>query len=353
MRRQPFDFDISVTADKKRRARGRGFSGVVESSERVCERQGCDRPGKYRAPKSPDNLEEFHWFCLDHVREYNLRWNFFESYSDLGPRAAVRRGPRLGPADAAVPRGAGPGGAGARRGAGVAAVRLRRPERLPRRQGDAEPRRRADAAAAAAADRAAGAGDPRGAGHPEQGRDPPAVQGAGQGPAPRHERRPPRRRGAARRGGLGLGADQGRAAASATDQAAARFDARRGRAILGRRVERADRHVAERPEQVGEGEAGAGGGAGRQRQRAGDDPPWQPRQHAGAERQDLLGPLRHPEQPGMDERADRPADGRVDAAGEQAGESGRAARAAAAAGPPRCGGPSAASASATAKQPPW
>ncbi len=81
-RRPPFDFDISVSADKKRRARGRGFSGAVETSVRTCERPGCDRPGKYRAPKHPDNLEEFHWFCLEHVREYNLKWNFFQSHSD-------------------------------------------------------------------------------------------------------------------------------------------------------------------------------------------------------------------------------------------------------------------------------
>jgi hypothetical protein len=82
MRRSPFDFDISVTADKKRRARGRGFSGAVETSSRKCDRAGCDRPGQFRAPKSPDHLDEFRWFCLDHVREYNLKWNFFESYSD-------------------------------------------------------------------------------------------------------------------------------------------------------------------------------------------------------------------------------------------------------------------------------
>ena len=81
-RRSPFDFDISVTADKKRRARARGFSGAVESSERPCDRPGCGKPGKFRAPKSPDNLEDFHWFCLDHVREYNLKWNFFDSHSD-------------------------------------------------------------------------------------------------------------------------------------------------------------------------------------------------------------------------------------------------------------------------------
>ena len=49
---------------------------------RVCDKPGCDRPGKFRAPRSPDQLDEFLWFCLDHVREYNLKWNFFESHSD-------------------------------------------------------------------------------------------------------------------------------------------------------------------------------------------------------------------------------------------------------------------------------
>lgn len=81
-RRPPFDFDISVSADKKRRSRGRGGTGAVESSSRLCERPGCTKPGKFRAPKSPDQLDDFHWFCLDHVREYNLKWNFFQSHND-------------------------------------------------------------------------------------------------------------------------------------------------------------------------------------------------------------------------------------------------------------------------------
>ena len=81
-RRPPFDFDISVTADKKRRARARGQSGAVETSGRVCDKPGCGKPGKFRAPRSPDHLDEFRWFCLDHVRDYNLRWNFFQSHSD-------------------------------------------------------------------------------------------------------------------------------------------------------------------------------------------------------------------------------------------------------------------------------
>jgi DnaJ-domain-containing protein 1 len=81
-RRSPFEFDISVTADKKRRARTRGLSGAVETSGRPCAKPGCGKRGVYRAPKSPDQLDDFLWFCLDHVREYNLKWNFFESHSD-------------------------------------------------------------------------------------------------------------------------------------------------------------------------------------------------------------------------------------------------------------------------------
>jgi len=81
--RSPFDFDISVSADKKRRSRGRrGMSGAIETSNRACEYPGCNSPGKYRAPRSPDHLDQFVWFCLDHVREYNLKWNFFSGQTE-------------------------------------------------------------------------------------------------------------------------------------------------------------------------------------------------------------------------------------------------------------------------------
>ncbi|TCP43105.1 DnaJ domain-containing protein [Rhodovulum marinum] len=79
----PFGFDISVSADKKKRTRGRrGMSGAFETSQRVCEHAGCNEPGQYRAPKSPDHLDEYLWFCKDHVREYNLKWNFFHGVSE-------------------------------------------------------------------------------------------------------------------------------------------------------------------------------------------------------------------------------------------------------------------------------
>jgi hypothetical protein len=74
----PFGFDLSVSSDKKKRTRGkRGMSGAFETSTRVCEHPGCEEAGKYRAPRSPDTLDDYLWFCKTHVREYNLKWNFF------------------------------------------------------------------------------------------------------------------------------------------------------------------------------------------------------------------------------------------------------------------------------------
>ncbi|WP_425093352.1 DnaJ domain-containing protein [Tropicimonas sp. S265A] len=79
----PFGFDMSVSSSKKKNPRGRrGMSGAFETSKRVCEHEGCNEAGKYRAPKSPDTLDEYFWFCQKHVREYNLKWNFFNGQSE-------------------------------------------------------------------------------------------------------------------------------------------------------------------------------------------------------------------------------------------------------------------------------
>ena len=80
--REIFDYDISVTADKARRARKRGMTGAVDGTARGCEWPGCEEKAAYRAPTSPDRVHEFKWFCLDHVREYNKSWNFFSGWTE-------------------------------------------------------------------------------------------------------------------------------------------------------------------------------------------------------------------------------------------------------------------------------
>lgn len=88
----PFGFDMSVSTAKKRNPRGRrGMSGASETSNRVCDHEGCQNDGKYRAPKAPDVLDEFFWFCQEHVREYNLKWNFFNGTTEAEINAQMSK----------------------------------------------------------------------------------------------------------------------------------------------------------------------------------------------------------------------------------------------------------------------
>ena len=79
----PFGFDMSVSSAKKKKTRGRrGMSGAFETSTQQCDHEGCTEQGQHRAPRSPDHLDEFLWCCKDHVREYNLKWNFFNGATE-------------------------------------------------------------------------------------------------------------------------------------------------------------------------------------------------------------------------------------------------------------------------------
>jgi DnaJ-domain-containing protein 1 len=48
------------------------------SAPRVCDHPGCAEQGAYRAPKDRKKLNDFYWFCLAHVREYNASWDFYK-----------------------------------------------------------------------------------------------------------------------------------------------------------------------------------------------------------------------------------------------------------------------------------
>lgn len=53
----------------------------VKKATRVCESPGCGAAGEHRAPKSRTSLNEYYWFCVNHVREYNLSWDYFKGMS--------------------------------------------------------------------------------------------------------------------------------------------------------------------------------------------------------------------------------------------------------------------------------
>ena len=56
-----------------------------------CEHAGCQGEGLYRAPKSRERMNDYYWFCLDHVRDYNRAWDYYAGMSADQIEAVVRR----------------------------------------------------------------------------------------------------------------------------------------------------------------------------------------------------------------------------------------------------------------------
>ncbi len=53
-----------------------------DSDTRTCQHPNCGEPGDFRAPRSRNQVREYLWFCLEHVREYNSQWNYYAGMSE-------------------------------------------------------------------------------------------------------------------------------------------------------------------------------------------------------------------------------------------------------------------------------
>ena len=53
-----------------------------EPGEDQCEWPDCPAHGEHRAPRSRDEINDYRWFCTEHAREYNKRWNYFIGMTD-------------------------------------------------------------------------------------------------------------------------------------------------------------------------------------------------------------------------------------------------------------------------------
>jgi DnaJ-domain-containing protein 1 len=58
---------------------------------RGCDRPGCVAEGEFRAPRARHQLNDYFWFCLEHVREYNAAWNYYAGMSEAEIEAEIRR----------------------------------------------------------------------------------------------------------------------------------------------------------------------------------------------------------------------------------------------------------------------
>lgn len=62
-----------------------------KSQPRVCAHDGCQEDGLYPAPRTREELRDYIWFCLDHVREYNKQWNYFADMDEEAIDESIRR----------------------------------------------------------------------------------------------------------------------------------------------------------------------------------------------------------------------------------------------------------------------
>ena len=48
----------------------------------LCQWKGCNAAGQHRAPKGRGREGQYHLLCLDHVRQFNASYNYFEGMSN-------------------------------------------------------------------------------------------------------------------------------------------------------------------------------------------------------------------------------------------------------------------------------
>src|SRR3984957_18212540 len=74
----------------RRSPRTRAYAPDPDAPGRPCDYAGCTAAGEYRAPKSRSSLNEYWWFCLEHVRAYNATWDFYKGMTPGQIEAQMR-----------------------------------------------------------------------------------------------------------------------------------------------------------------------------------------------------------------------------------------------------------------------
>ncbi len=61
----------------------RGEATAAKPIAQACQWKGCKLAGNHRAPKGRGRDGEFYAFCMDHVRQFNATYNYFDGMSDV------------------------------------------------------------------------------------------------------------------------------------------------------------------------------------------------------------------------------------------------------------------------------
>tara|TARA_B100000963_G_scaffold361989_1_gene401708 strand:- start:5098 stop:5613 length:516 start_codon:yes stop_codon:yes gene_type:complete len=48
----------------------------------ICDWENCNEPGQYKAPIERDNSRKYKLLCLEHIKIFNKKWNYFENMTN-------------------------------------------------------------------------------------------------------------------------------------------------------------------------------------------------------------------------------------------------------------------------------
>ena len=48
----------------------------------ICDWKNCSKIGSYKAPMEKDNSKVYRWLCLDHIKEFNKSWDYFNGMTE-------------------------------------------------------------------------------------------------------------------------------------------------------------------------------------------------------------------------------------------------------------------------------
>ena len=48
----------------------------------ICDWENCKELGKYKAPVEKDNSRNYRLLCLNHIKIFNKKWNYFENMNE-------------------------------------------------------------------------------------------------------------------------------------------------------------------------------------------------------------------------------------------------------------------------------
>lgn len=82
---------IKSTHNKRTR---KYFAPQNEGIEHKCDHPGCEKAGEFKAPKDRF-FKEYYWFCLEHVQEYNAKWNYYTDETEEAEQEQFRQKTRF------------------------------------------------------------------------------------------------------------------------------------------------------------------------------------------------------------------------------------------------------------------